>query len=404
MHPTTFSASLAVAAALAGAADADPWPRHAVDDSSRGADGVRLADVNGDGLPDIATGWEQGAVTRAYLHPGPAKVRQPWPAVSVGKTRSVEDAVFADLDGDGALDVVSCCEGNERAVYVHWAPRDRSRFLNPAAWEQEVLPASRDRMMWMYALPIQVDARHGIDLVAAGKGPGAQIGWFAAPADGRTLKGYAWHPISEAGWVMSLIAEDMDGDGDLDVVTSDRKGELRACRWLENPGPGPEQAKPWKSHVMGGEKQEVMFMALADIDGDGLQDAAAAVKPAEVLFLRRLDRSGLKWEPHTIPYPPNTGGAKAVAVGDIDGDGRADLVLSCEGASGGRSGLVWMRAAGKLPGAAWEAHDVSGPAGIKFDRIELLDLDADGDLDVLTCEESEGGKGLGVIWYENPRK
>jgi hypothetical protein len=31
-----------------------------------------------------------------------------------------------------------------------------------------------------------------------------------------------------------------------------------------------------------------------------------------------------------------------------------------------------------------------------------LDLSGDDWLDVLTCEESEGGGGLGVIWYENP--
>ena len=38
------------------------WKRHVIDDTSRGADGTRLADINGDGLPDIATGWEQGGV------------------------------------------------------------------------------------------------------------------------------------------------------------------------------------------------------------------------------------------------------------------------------------------------------------------------------------------------------
>jgi len=49
-------------------------------------------------------------------------------------------------------------------------------------------------------------------------------------------------------------------------------------------------------------------------------------------------------------------------------------------------------------------HPISGPIGFKFDRIELLDLDGDSDLDVLTCEESYGddSKGLGVIWYEYP--
>src|SRR5688572_24185011 len=87
------------------------WVRHTIDDTSKGADGVRLADVNGDGLPDIATGWEQGGLTRVYLHPGNAKVGVAWPVVTVGRATSVEDAVFADLDGDGAVDVVSCCEG-----------------------------------------------------------------------------------------------------------------------------------------------------------------------------------------------------------------------------------------------------------------------------------------------------
>ena len=42
----------------------------------------------------------------------------------------------------------------------------------------------------------------------------------------------------------------------------------------------------------------------------------------------------------------------------------------------------------------WELHDVSGPEGIKYDRLELVDLDEDGDLDILTCEERFGGKGL----------
>lgn len=37
--------------------------------------------------------------------------------------------------------------------------------------------------------------------------------------------------------------------------------------------------------------------------------------------------------------------------------------------------------------------------GVKFDRIELLDLGADGDLDVATSEEFTR---LGVICYENP--
>ena len=82
---------------LAFSVSAVPWKMHIIDNTSRGADGVRLEDVNKDGLPDIATGWEEGGVIRIYLNPGPKKARQPWPHTEIGKVKSPEDAVFADL-------------------------------------------------------------------------------------------------------------------------------------------------------------------------------------------------------------------------------------------------------------------------------------------------------------------
>src|ERR1700754_505419 len=99
---------------LADAPSGKAWARHTVDSSISGADGVRLGDVNGDSLPDIATGWEEDGMIRAYVHPGYADVRDPWPSVQVGAAPSAEDAVFADLDHDGAVDVVGSTEGDER--------------------------------------------------------------------------------------------------------------------------------------------------------------------------------------------------------------------------------------------------------------------------------------------------
>jgi hypothetical protein len=157
-----------------------------------------------------------------------------------------------------------------------------------------------------------------------------------------------------------------------------------------------------------------MFLTQGDVDGDGLRDIVVAIERGPVdrknapernsrlLWLRRLDASGLRWEEHTISVPTNTGNIKAVAIGDIDGDGRADLVVTCENAHGERRGVYGMRH--RVVGGArtWEAFDISGAPGIKFDLVRLIDLDGDGDLDVLTNEESEGGRGLGVVWYENP--
>ena len=90
-----------------------------------------------------------------------------------------------------------------------------------------------------------------------------------------------------------------------------------------------------------------------------------------------------------------------MAAGDIDLDGRLDLVFSCENATGEKSGVRWLSWKESPLDAAWTDYEISGPTGVKFDRLELIDLDADGDLDVLTCEERAS---LGVFWYENPAK
>ena len=98
-----------------------------------------------------------------------------------------------------------------------------------------------------------------------------------------------------------------------------------------------------------------------------------------------------------LPNPFGIPHGKAVARGDIDLDGRIDVVHTANnGGDRTKPGVCWIRA-----GSGNQAFDISGPEGIKFDRIELLDLDGDGDLDVITCEERDN---LGVIWYENPTK
>jgi hypothetical protein len=377
------------------------WRRHVIDGSSRGADGVRLLDVNGDGRLDIATGWEEGGVIRAYRNPGFTDAKAEWPGVTVGEVKSPEDAVFVDVDGDGAVDVISSCEGRERTMFIHWAPAEKKEYLNPNAWKTEAIPASQNAQSWMFCLPLQMDGRNGVDLVAGSKGPSAEVGWFEAPANPRELSGWQWHPIYKAGWIMTILARDMDGDGDLDLIITDRKGQSRGCHWLENPGPGPKQKQAWPVHSIGGKNKEVMFLAAGDIDQDGREDLAAAVKDSGVLIFRRTAEKPAAWETIEIPMPAETGTGKGVAIADVDGDGQNDLVVTCENAVK-KTGVFWLSRDKSVPfaKAKWTAHEISGKAeGVKYDLVELIDLDGDGDLDVLTCEERDN---LGVIWYENP--
>ena len=372
--------------------DADtPWPRHAIDASSQGADGVRLKDVNADSFPDIATAWEEGSVIRAYLHPGPSAAKAPWPKVTVGTVSSGEDAVFVDLDSDGAMDVVSSCEGKTRALYVHWAPKESAHLMDPNRWTTVSFPTGRGRVQWMYALPIDADGKNGIDLLVAGKGQGAEIGWLLSPKNPRELDAWHFQPLHDVGWIMSIYPDDIDGDGDLDALYSDRNGPTRGVYWLKREG------GKWQRHLIGGADRENMFLSIGDLDQDGRRDIICATKGGPIIWYRQFES---KWSSHEIPLPDGVGGGKGTAVGDIDGDGKQDIVFSCEGADKGRSGVRWMSWDNAPSAGIWQSHEISGPAGIKFDRLELNDVDQDGDLDVLTCEERDQ---LGVIWYENPQ-
>ena len=400
MPQTVWTFLAVVGIACSALAEGPPWKRHAVDTTSRGADGVRLADVNHDGRPDITTGWEEGGRISVYLHPGPELVRKAWPAVTVGEVKSPEDAVFADLDADGFVDVVSSCEGKTQSIFFHWAPASADDYLSQTAWKTAAVPATADKSRWMFALPLQLDGQNGIDVVVGSKEPGATVGWLRSPADARNAADWTFHPLYRAGWIMSLIARDFDGDGDLDVLLSDRKGKTRGISWLENPGASAVAAeRRWPLHRLAGEDREVMFLTVGDVDQDGRDDILCAVKGGNLLWLQATGDANHPFQPHEIAMPENCGSGKGVAIGDVNNDGRNDIVFSCEHADGNKSGVRWLRYRQSPAAKLWDDFEISGPQGVKFDRLELLDLDEDGDLDVLTCEERDN---LGVIWYENP--
>ncbi len=386
-----------------GREPAPSWIRHTIDGSSRGADGVRLADLNGDGRLDIATGWEEGGVVRVYLQPAAKRVASGWPSISVGRVASPEDAVLVDADQDGRLDVISSCEGRNRTMYVHWAPRVGGALGKSSEWRTEAIGVTVKQQSWMFAVPLAAD-RSGVSIVTGSKGARAAVGLLQTGSRPRDPRTWTYTQLCDAGWIMSLRAVDIDGDGDRDIVFSDRKRPYRGVWWLENPRRpnGTASAEQiWKRHLIGGADSEVMFLDLADLNGDSQLDIVVATRHGVILVFESSG-GGLKWKRSEIPNPCGAPHGKAVAIGDIDGDGDLDLVHTVNN-HGKREhrGVTWLERRQASGETVWTTHDISGIEGVKFDRIELLDLDGDGDLDVLTCEERNN---LGVIWYENPHR
>jgi len=142
----------------------------------------------------------------------------------------------------------------------------------------------------------------------------------AAP---RWVRRTGWEPAADAGADAAPAAGDLDGDGDFDLLVGTRTDDVRA---FENTG--SRQAPVWSERpawAVGG-LGNASRPALGDVDGDGRLDLMVGLGSGEVRayrggggasFARRAD-----WDAAVV------GDRVAPALGDLDGDGRQELVLT----------------------------------------------------------------------------
>ena len=261
----------------------------------------------------------------------------------------------------------------------------------------------------------------------------ASLGYYTS-SNPRSESSWTYHEILRTGWTMQMLPSDVDDDGDMDVVYSDRDPidvpaldrSGMGVRWLENPGDGTTN---FEEHTItpptgGGEGERYhKWFSLTDWDGDSDIDVVdcrsdAGATPEE-LSIWRNSGDWITWTEMSVPYPADVGMCVHATVADIDGDGNEDdLGITFAMAGDGDpstpdslSGLVWLENSGTPTSPTWTTHEIGGTAaGIKYDNLVWADIDGDTDLDAVTSEQHEDptppfglNTGLGVIWYENPR-
>ncbi|NIP56083.1 MAG: VCBS repeat-containing protein [Phycisphaerae bacterium] len=185
---------------------------------------------------------------------------------------------------------------------------------------------------------------------------------------------------------------DADGDGDLDVIGAKYRSDPG---WWENPGRLDKQA--WDYHKLSSENGFLHDLICADLDGDGKANEFIATLNSggywsSDITVKWFKPSGIPaqlWESHTVESKRNEGRSHCHAgldTGDVDRDGNVDIAFS----------NGWYEAPNE-PGGNWIWHEVTNKYGIS--NALLRDLNGDEDLDLIV---SAGHHGKGVFWFECP--
>lgn len=133
---------------------------------------------------------------------------------------------------------------------------------------------------------------------------------------------------------------------------------------------------------------------LADMDQDGDTDFVTGFTGIGLCWLEN-ESDGTDWIMHVIHENSNGYYISCIGTADIDDDNFIDIVMSWDNPG---AEIVWLKNPGNDNPSIWQTHIID-PNGEPA-RFETVDVDLDGDPDVIGIASKAGGWDT-VVWWEN---
>jgi len=342
------------------------WTELTIADNFDGAHSVYAEDVDGDGDIDVlGAAWIADDITWWENLDGTGLN---WSEHTVDGVFAGASSVYAkDVDGDGDMDVLGAAAD---ADAITWWENLDGAGLN---WSEHTVDGTFDDARRVYAEDMDGDG--DVDVLGAAR-EADDITWWEN-LDG-TGQNWSEHTVDGAfDNARGVFAEDVDGDGDMDVLgAAFSAGDIT---WWENlDGTGLN----WSEHTVDAAFSGALSVYAEDVDGDGDMDVlgAAAYLVDGITWWENLDGTGLNWSEHTVDGAFD--GAWGVYAEDVDGDGDKDVL----GAACNANEITWWE---NLDGAGlnWSEHTVDGAFYYAI-CVYAEDVDGDGDMDVLGAARS----------------
>jgi hypothetical protein len=285
--------------------------------SNAGVDeeGAAAGDLDGDGKPDIVVTNGVGAASvTIYRNTSTGGVASFTPGLNLLVVNGPYDVTIGDLDGDGKPDLIIPNNGANQVSF----------FRNTSTPGNLTFAQRMDITVGTSPFGVAIGDLDGDgkpDLVVNGEGPNDSLYVLQNLSVSGSLS--FGNPVNVAftGGFNPVIA-DFDGDGKLDVAaTAYGILVLRNTSTLGHISFAPSQTFDQGAYVY--------YLAAGDLDGDGKPDLAAAIGFAGniAVALHNTSTPGTISFQNAVSYGVGSD-PRYLALGDLDGDGRPDMVVA----------------------------------------------------------------------------